>query len=207
MNIAILGATGFSGRYILAKALARGHTVRAIVRTPENLQGSHKLLTVVRGNPLREEDVRPIVQHADAVLHCIGVGGKGDGKRTTLVSDSVVVLLSCMHPGQRLVCMSNVGAGATGTWFANKVVIPVFLRWLIPLIEDKDRMEAALRASSVNYTSVRLPNIVNGPAKAIRESANGRNLSLSISTQSTAKFMLDQAENTANMRTMPCISN
>jgi nucleoside-diphosphate-sugar epimerase len=84
------------------------------------------------------------VQGADAVIHCLGIGGKGDGKPTTLISDSVRLVLEAMqsHGVPRIVCMSNVGAGGSGSWFANRFVIPLFLRWLLPIIEDKNRMEA-----------------------------------------------------------------
>jgi hypothetical protein len=112
-----------------------------------------------------------------------------------------------MHDVPRIVCMSNVGAGGSGTWFANRIVIPLFLRWLQPILDDKDRMEAALRASRVEWVSVRLPNIVEGPERPLRVSQDGRGIGLSITAASTARFLLEQVTSSEWVRSAPSISN
>jgi uncharacterized protein YbjT (DUF2867 family) len=209
MKLAIFGATGLTGGLVVAQALEQGHEVVALVRDPGRLSLRHPRLTVLAGSPIVLADVERCVAGADVVVHCLGIGGKGDGQPTTLVSDSVKVALAAMtkHGVARIVCMSNVGAGGSGTWFANRVVIPLFLRWLLPIIADKDRMEAALRASSVEWVSVRLPNIVDGPEKPLRVSEDGRGIGLSITAASTARFLLARAAGTEFLRATPSISN
>ena len=103
--------------------------------------------------------------------------------------------------------MSNIGAGGSGTWFANRIVLPLFLRWLLPILEDKDRMEEALRASAVEWVSVRLPNIVEGPEKPLRLSKDGRGIGLSITASSTARFLLQQVTASEWVRSAPSVSN
>lgn len=154
-------------------------------------------------------DVERCVRGASAVIHCLGIGGKGNGQSTTLVSESVKLVLTEMNHRrvQRIVCMSNVGAGGSGTWFANRLIIPLFLQWLIPIIEDKNRMEAALHASSVEWISVRLPNIVEGPDKSLRMSLDGRGIGLSITAKSAANFLVDQVSSSVYVRSSPSISN
>lgn len=209
MKYAVFGATGLTGGLVVSRALEEGHEVTALVRDPGRLSLSHPRLTVVGGSPTAPDDVERCVRGADAVIHCLGIGGKGDGGATTLVSDSVKVVLAAMtkHEVPRLVCMSNVGAGGSGTWFANRVVIPLFLRWLLPIIEDKDLMEAALRDSAVEWVSVRLPNIVEGPEKPLRVSADGRGIGLSITAASTARFLLARATGSDFLCATPSISN
>ena len=46
MKLAVLGATGKSGHQIVQQALDRGHSVRAVVRTPEKLKVTHHNLEV-----------------------------------------------------------------------------------------------------------------------------------------------------------------
>jgi uncharacterized protein YbjT (DUF2867 family) len=209
MKLAIFGATGLTGGLVLSQALEQGHEVIALVRDPGRLSLSHPRLTVLAGHPTAQDDVERCVAGADVVVHCLGIGGKGDGQPTTLISDSVKAALAAMakHGVARIVCMSNVGAGGSGTWFANRIVIPLFLRWLLPILEDKDRMEAALRASSVEWVSVRLPNIVEGPEKPIRVSDDGRGIGLSITAASTARFLLARATGTDFLGATPSISN
>ena len=107
----------------------------------------------------------------------------------------------------RIVCMSNIGAGGSGPWVANHVVIPLFVRWLLPIVEDKERMEAALRASPVEWVSVRLPSITSGPVKPVRTSVDGRGIGLTITAASTARFLLDQTTSTEWVGAAPSISN
>ena len=208
-KIAVFGATGLTGGLVVEQALARGHEVAALVRDPRRLTMKHPRLEVIGGSPIAASDVARCVRGADAVIHCLGIGGKGDGRPTTLVSESVKVVLDAMqrHGVARIVCMSNVGAGGSGTWLANRVVIPLLLRWLVPIIEDKDRMESALRASPVEWISVRLPSIVEGPAKPVRVSADGRGIGLSISAASAAGFLLEQASSSAYVHQAPSISH
>ena len=209
MRLAVFGATGLTGGLVLAKALEQGHEVIALVRDPSRVSLNHPQLTVLGGGPTVAEDVERCIQGADVVIHCLGIGGKGDGRPTTLVSDSVKVVLAAMakHGVQRIVCMSNVGAGGSGTWFANRIVLPFFVRWLLPIIEDKDRMEEALRVSSVEWVSVRLPNIVEGPEKPLRLSKDGRGIGLSVTAASTARFLLQQVSSSEWVRSAPSISN
>ena len=208
-RIAVFGATGLTGGRVVTNALAQGHEVVALVRDPGRVTLRHPRLRVIGGSPTLAADVERCMQGADAVIHCLGIGGKGDGRYTTLISDSVRLVLEAMqrHGVQRIVCMSNIGAGGSGTWFANRLVIPLFLRWLLPIIEDKNRMEAALRASPVEWISVRLPNIVEGPDRPLRVSADGRGIGFSISAESAARFLLEQVSSSAHVRSSPSISH
>jgi uncharacterized protein YbjT (DUF2867 family) len=208
-RIAVFGATGLTGHLVVKHALAEGHEVVVLVRDPARLTLESPGLNVIGGSPLSKVDVQRCVQGADAVIHCLGIGGKGNSKPTTLISDSVRLVLEAMQSNgiPRIVCMSNVGAGGSGSWFANRFVIPLFLRWLLPIIDDKNRMEALLRASTVEWVSVRLPSIVDGPDAPLRVSADGRGLGLSISAESTARFLLQQVGSREYLRSAPSISN
>lgn len=209
MKLAVFGATGLTGGLVVSQALEDGHEVTALVRDPRRVSLTSPRLTVIGGDPVASSDVERCVRSADAVIHCLGIGGRGDSRPTSLISDSVAVTLAAMeqHGVPRIVCMSNVGAGGSGSWFANRFVVPLFVRWLRPIIEDKDRMEAGLRKSSVEWCSVRLPNIVEGPERPLRVSADGRGIGLSITAASAARFLLDQARSAELVLSTPSISN
>ena len=161
------------------------------------------------GNPTALADVEACVRGADVVIHCLGVGGKGDGKPTTLISDSVKAALAAMkkYGVPRIVCMSNVGTGGSGLWLVNRVLVPLFFRWLQPIVDDKERMESALRASPVEWIAVRLVGIVEGPAKPIRTSEDGKGLGFTITASSIAEFLLARATGPEFLRQTPSISN
>jgi nucleoside-diphosphate-sugar epimerase len=179
MRLAVFGATGLTGGQVMAQALAQGHEVVALVRDPARVALAHPCLRVLGGSPTRQADVERCVQRADAVIHCLGIGGKGDGRPNSLVSDSVEAVLAAMQRQgvPRIVCMSNVGAGGSGTWFANRIVLPIFLRWLQPI------------------------------DKPVRTSAEGRGIGLSITAASAARFLLARATGNEWLRATPSISN
>lgn len=206
MRLAVFGGTGLTGGAVIARALVEGHDVVALGRDLSRVQLQHPRLRWEEGSAVEPADVARTVAGADVVIHCLGVGGRGTGQPTTLISDSVRQVLAGMEPGARLVCMSNVGVPGTGTWLANRIVVPLFLRWLKPIIDDKVRMEAALEASGADWISVRLPNIVEGEPHPVRTSRHGRDLALSVSHESVARFMLEMALAASVAHRTPCIS-
>lgn len=209
MKILVLGGTGLTGGLVVDLALKRGDQVVVLTRDASKLSLQHRNLEIIKGNAGSEEDVEKALRNVDAVIHCLGIGGKGQGSITKVVSESVTAVLAAMKSTgvKRIVCMSNVGAGGSGGWFYNRVVLPVFLRWLKPIIQDKNRMESLLKASDSDWISVRLPNIVSGPPRQVRISADGKRVGISITAESVATFLLQQTTDNSWLRKTPSISN
>jgi putative NADH-flavin reductase len=93
MKVTIFGATGFSGQAILAEVIKQGHEVTILVRDASKVSIQHKNLTIVEGNVLDPQTVASVIHHQEAVIQCLGVGGKGDGKPTTFISDATKVIV------------------------------------------------------------------------------------------------------------------
>ena len=68
MNILVIGATGRTGREIVAQALGQGHVVTAFARNPTVFNGQDDHLRVVQGNVLDYTSVESAVRGHDAVL-------------------------------------------------------------------------------------------------------------------------------------------
>ena len=213
MKVTIFGATGFSGQAILAEALKQGHEVTILVRDASKIPIKQKNLTIVEGNVLDPQTVASVIHHQEAVIQCLGVGGKGDGKPTTFISDATKVIVDEMQKQniKRLIAMSNVGAGnsiAFQPWFFTKIILPYFMKWLKVIIEDKNRMEPIIMNSKVEWTIVRCPNIVDKPAKGTcNATLDGKGLKLSITLPDLSKFMVAQLKQTAFIKQAPSVSN
>jgi putative NADH-flavin reductase len=198
MKIAIFGASGYSGKEILKCALAQGHQVTALTRSKVSITTQHTNLQVVEGNVLDEKVVNRVVKNQDAVIQCLGIGGKGYGKPNAIVSDATKIIVQEMENEnvQRLIAMSNVGAGnsmASQGWVFKKVILPYFMKWLQVIIEDKNVMEPIIINSNIDWTIVRCPNIVDKPTKDhITTSLDGKGLKLSITKADMASFIVDQ---------------
>ena len=213
MKIIIFGATGFSGQALLAEALKQGHEVTILVRHASKVQIKHKNLTIIEGNVLDPQTVASVLHNQEAVIQCLGVGGKGDGKPTTFISDATKVIVDEMqkHQIKRLIAMSNVGAGnslAFQPWFFNKIILPYFMNWLKVIIDDKNRMEPIIMNSSLDWTIVRCPNIVDKPSKGTcNATLDGKGLKLSITRSDLSKFIVDNLKQAQFNKQAPSVSN
>jgi putative NADH-flavin reductase len=197
MKVTIFGATGFSGQAILAEALKQGHEVTILVRDASKIQIKHKNLTLVEGNVLDRQTVASVIHHQEAVIQCLGVGGKGDGKPTTFISDATKVIVDEMQ-----------NSIVFQPWFFTKIILPYFMKWLKVIIEDKNRMEPIIMNSNLDWTIVRCPNIVDKPGKGTcNATLDGKGLKLSITLPDLSKFMVDQLNQTAFIKQAPSISN
>jgi putative NADH-flavin reductase len=213
MKVIIFGATGFSGQVILAETIKQGHEVTVLVRDSSKVKINHNNLRIVEGNVLDSQKVAFVIQNQEAVIQCLGVGGKGDGKPTTFISDATKIIVDEMQKQniKRLIALSNVGAGnsiAFQPWFFTKIILTYFMKWLKVIIDDKNRMEPIIMNSNLNWTIVRCPNIVDKPAKGkYNATLDGKGLKLSITLDDLSKFMVGQLKETTFNKQAPCVSN
>jgi len=213
MKVILFGATGFSGQAILAEALKQGYEVTILVRDASKVQIQHPNLTIIEGNVLESKTAASVLHHQEAVIQCLGVGGNGDGKPNTFISDATKVIVDEMQKQQikRLIAMSNVGAGnsiAFQPWFFTKIILPYFMKWLKVIIDDKNRMEPIIMNSNLDWTIVRCPNIIDKPAKGTcNATLDGKGLKLSVTLPDLSKFIVDQLKETTFNKQAPCVSN
>ena len=74
MKVALIGATGFVGSHLLKELLDRKHHVTALVRNPEKLTVKDPLLTIVKADVLKEDEVAAAVKDHDAVISAYNPG-------------------------------------------------------------------------------------------------------------------------------------
>jgi putative NADH-flavin reductase len=213
MKIIIFGATGFSGQAILEEAIKQCHEVTILVRDASKIQSSYNNINIVEGNVLDPEVVASLLHHQEAVIQCLGVGGKGDGKPTTFISEANKIIVDEMEKQKvsRLIAMSNVGAGNSLSfqpWFFTKFILPYFMKWLKVIIDDKNRMEPTIMNSELEWTIVRCPNIVDkAPKGNVHATLDGKGLKLSITLGDMAEFIVHQLTDSTYSKQAPSISN
>jgi len=213
MKLVIFGASGFSGQAIMKLALSKGIQVTVLVRNKSAISIQNENLTVIQGNVLDSNDVKKALEHQDAVIQCLGVGGKGNGKPTTFISDATKIIVEEMEKQQikRLIAMSNVGAGnslAFQPWFFTKIILPYFMKWLKVIIDDKNRMEPIIMNSNLDWTIVRCPNIVDKTLKGnVHATLDGKGLKLAVTLGDMAEFIINQLTDNAYSKQAPSISN
>jgi putative NADH-flavin reductase len=213
MKVAFFGATGFSGQAILAETIKYGHEVTVLVRDPSKVKIKHNNLRIVEGNVLDPQKVASVIQNQEAVIQCLGVGGKGDGKPTTFISEANKIIVDEMEKQKvsRLIAMSNVGAGNSLSfqpWLFTNFILPYFMKWLKVIIDDKNRMEPTIMNSELEWTIVRCPNIIDKTPKGnVHPTLEGKGLKLTVTLGDMAEFIIHQLTDSTYLRQAPSVSN
>ena len=202
MRALIFGATGGTGRQLVFQELQRGHDVSAFVRTPDRLAIVDTRLRVVQGDVRQAESIRAAIPAHDAVLSALGTRALGP---TTLLSDTARDIVDAMqtHGVRRIIWESSLGIGETcgrlGPLY-NWLLIPLLLRHVFA---DKERQEAIIRATPLEWTIVQPAALTNGPLtgryRAGPGAVDGR-LFPRISRADVAHFMLEEIENPRHVR-------
>ena len=192
MKLLILGATGHTGRELVDLALARGHWVTAYVRSPRKLDRSEPRLLVKQGDVLEVDRLTEALLGQDAVVSALGLPAKQALRPSSFMAESMASTVAAMKRAevQRLAVMS------AAVLFPMRGLFYAFFRWLLQHhARDLSAMESLLRATDLDWTIVRPPRLVNGPAVAPRIAVAGLPLrGRLISFRSVAAFMLDCLE-------------
>jgi putative NADH-flavin reductase len=163
MKLLVIGTTRGIGRNLVEQALDEGHSVRVLVRGAERLPARHERLDVSKGDIRDKEAVRHAVANQDAV--CITIGINPTRKSVSVFSEgtqNVIDAMSGNAPGL-LICVTGIGAGDSqhhGGFFYDKIFNPLLLK---TIYADKDRQEALVRNSKLEWIIVRPGFLTNGP--------------------------------------------
>jgi putative NADH-flavin reductase len=206
MRVLIIGATGGTGRQLVAQALERGHEVTALVRNPGALDITHPHLRVVRGDVLDAASIDEAARGQDAVLSALGHKKLFPPNR--ILSDGTRNMLRAMeaHGVSRFVCETALGIGdATGrmglyyTLFVIPVILPGYF-W------DKTRQELLIAESRLSWILVRPGALTNGERR--EKYRHGQKIgsffqTVRISRADVAHFMLNQLTDDTYLRAAP----
>lgn len=208
MKLAVLGASGRTGRLLVEQALARGHEVRVLVRDPARLPLRHERLAVVRGDATNADDVADTVAGRDAVLSALG-HAKGSPKdvQTTATRH----LVAAMKAAGVTRVLSLTGAGVRDPHDKPKLVDQVFGLLLATLsrdvLRDAEAHARVLRESGLETTLVRGPRLTSGPRTGVyRVGYIGKDSGTQVSRADVADFMLRELEEGAWIHQAPVVS-
>ncbi|WP_427168746.1 NAD(P)-dependent oxidoreductase (plasmid) [Streptomyces sp. C1-1] len=195
MKLLVLGATGATGRLVVDQALAAGHTVRALVRSPGKLN-ARPGLDVVAGQATDPGDVTQAMTGVGAVISTLGATGG------TVITDATRAVIS----GAATTGVSRFVELSSFAVLRERLSAPAKLMAgtaMAAMVKDKAAAEDSLRASDLDYTLVHAVRLTNGPAtgttEQLSESATLR-MADTISRADVAAWMLTALTNPTTSR-------
>ncbi|WP_019630754.1 NAD(P)-dependent oxidoreductase [Actinomadura atramentaria] len=198
MQLTVLGATGGTGLEVVRQARERGHAVTAVVRDPDRLPaGLRDGVDVVRADVMDPGALAPLVKDRDAVISALG---SREGRApTTVCTDGARSAIAALREtgGVRLLTVSASGAypGPGDDPFTRFVMKPLLGLALKQGFVDTRRADTLVAESGLDWTIVRPPRLLNGPAKGSYRTAVDRNIvgGISIRRADLAAALLDFA--------------
>jgi putative NADH-flavin reductase len=208
MKLVVLGATGGTGLEIVQQAIERGHSVTALVRSPERLKPFRDRIIVKQGDLLNPAELEQLIQGQDAILSAFGPRVPVSKADANLLQRFAVAVTSAMvHAG-----ISRVVVESVAFLFRDSLVPPAYLlgRLFFPrTVADASAMERVFGESDVDWTMVRPPGLTDKPYTGkyrVREGHLPR-FGFTISRADVADFMLKVVENRSAIRKIVGVCN
>lgn len=217
-KIAVLGATGRTGIWIVKEALQRGYAVNALVREQSSLNIKHPDLTIIKGTPTDTVDLKRVMEDCEAVLSALNISRKNEwwlwsklSSSPTFLSDVARKLVE-VAPEMKVNRFLIVTAWGTG---ATKEEIPGWFRFFINntkigiTYRDHDRQEEVWEKSGLDWTIVRPVGLTNDteekPVGVLLETKTTKPANMTISRRMVAHFMLDALEKNSYIHQKPVV--
>jgi putative NADH-flavin reductase len=204
--VAVLGATGRTGQLLVEQLLERGEQVRVLARTPQKLGALAERVSVVQGSSTDPAALDALLEGADLVVSALGP----TDKQPTLHRDTARALLEVMprHGVQRFVGISGAGIDVPGDRKRgpDKVISFLIQKLGGAVAQDKIHEYDVWAASPVDWTLVRPPRLVDGPATGRVQHDAHRTGRSSITRADLAAFLADEVAQARYPRQAPFVS-
>ncbi|WP_191906695.1 NAD(P)-dependent oxidoreductase [Microbacterium lushaniae] len=202
-TILLLGATGRTGRHVVARGGGAGHAVVALVRREGTFAPESGVREVAWTGVSDGAGLRDALEGVDVVISALGGSATGV---TTVCTDAMRTLVPAMTAAgvPRLIAVSAHGARETHdrSLYARAVWSRVGEK-----MADKESMEPLIAASRLDWTIVRPPMLRDGPATGAYRTGEDLPIRLwhFIGRADLADFLVREAEEPHYVRRYPRI--
>jgi uncharacterized protein YbjT (DUF2867 family) len=201
MKVAIFGGTGRTGQSLVRQALDAGHQVNALARDPAKAPPPAPGLTIVQGSLEDAAAVGRVVDGAEAVIVTTVPVAAGLRHIITAMKEQGV---------RRLIVAAGAGVPVEGDQpTAVNRAISAFIRLISRRVYDAgvDFVRTA-EGSGLEYTVVRAPRLVDGPAKGnLYVGPVSREMGLALTRADYAAYLLAQATDWSQVGRSPVVAN
>lgn len=115
-KIVLIGASGFVGSAVLGEAIRRGHTVKAVVRNPQNIKIKDTNLFIYKGDAASVDFLSEICAGSDAVVSAYNPGWGNPDIATEILRVHPAILEGVKKSGVKRFLI----AGGAGSLFVSK---------------------------------------------------------------------------------------
>lgn len=209
MHIAVLGGTGRTGVHVVTRLVSDGHALSMLVRDPRSVPARAGSARIVIGEATNPAAIADLLAGAEAVISALGPDSNREG---SLHTQTARVLIAAMrHAGiTRFVGVSGAGVDMPGDAKSapNRMASWLMQRFAGPAVADKAAEAATWAESGLDWTLVRPPRLVDGPASGRIEHHRHTSPSrTSITRADLAGFLVQVLVDGHYIRQAPLVAN
>lgn len=206
-KIAVIGGTGKSGQYLVKHLLEKGHSLKLLLRHPENFTLQNPLIETVKGDARDEAAIHKLITGTDLVMSTLG---QPKGERS-IFSDAAKNIIKAMNSYgiTRYIVTTGLSVNTLSDQKNERVKMATERMYqnYPETTADKQKEYELLLESNLDWTLIRLPLInltdENFTTEANLTDCKGEN----ISAADLAGFLVSQIGNSDFIRKSPFLYN
>jgi putative NADH-flavin reductase len=210
VKLVVFGATGATGRLVVARALEEGDEVVAFAREPSRLGISRERLRVVKGELSDRVMIEEAIGGADAVVSTLGPRGGSKEKPLTHGMENIVAAMKKLGV-RRIVITSTLSVKDQNDKpeLRARLLVSVIRLAMRPAYEEVVSVAEVLRDSDLDWTILRMTMLDNSERSGkVRAGYLGRGeVGSFIARADIAEFILRCLRQGDYVREAPAISN
>ncbi|MBJ8116276.1 MULTISPECIES: SDR family oxidoreductase [Bacillus] len=206
-KIAILGANGKAGKFLVKQALEKGYQVKILTRNSNNMTITNENVEIIDGDARDFSSIRKLLKGCRAVINAVGQP-KNESYIFSTVSKHILEAMKEFEI-KRYILISGGSLDVTGDQkrIINKIGATLFKVFLSKMMQDKYKELQAIQDSDVDWTIVRLPFVMEGKSIGnIKESLVDMP-GIKIQNSEIAAFVIKQINSERYVGKCPFISN
>jgi hypothetical protein len=206
MKLVIIGASGMVGSAVRDEALARGHQVTAVVRNPDRITVKSPLLTVKKGDVLKD-NVADLVKGNDAVISAYNPGWADPNIAPDTTKAYAAIIQGVKKSGvKRLLVVGGAGSleVSPGVQLIDTMQVPDLIKSAILALRDvlytlrkEQQLDWTFLSPAANFVpGVRTGKFRLGKDQVVKDDKGDSK----ISVQDYAVAMIDEVEKPQHSR-------
>ncbi|OOZ81222.1 NADH-flavin reductase [Bacillus cereus] len=206
-KIAILGANGKAGKFLVKEALDKGYQVKILTRNSNNIKITNENIEIINGDARDFASIRKLLKECGAVINAVG-----QPKNESYIFSTVTKhILEAMKEFEikRYIVISGGSLNVTGDQkgIVNKIGATLFKVFLSKMMQDKYKELQIIQSSKVDWTIVRLPFVIEGNGIGRINESLVDMPGIKIQNSDIAPFVIKQINSDRYVGKCPFISN
>lgn len=216
-HIALFGGSGRTGKEIILQALNQGYHVTTLVRDTDSIEFTNPALTVIKGSPMIEEDVKMTLSNTDTVMVALNVSRSSNFPWAKIITPPEIFKVALrniidnmkMKYIERIITISAWGVHDSYPEATHMKKLMIKYSKLGVTYQAHEEQERKLRESNLQWTAVRPVNLKSYKyhKDLIIRHKNKEKLNSTVGRKDVARFMLEIISNPDYYRQTPAISN